>query len=151
MVPDVVEAVVRVDQLLRVWRPPESWRSDCRARLHGAGRTAAVVDLADARDESPQEFRLRVGLIMHGLPAPVPQFVVRHSGHFVARVDPAYPDRRLAIEYDGQWHADLGQLRRDRQRMNRLLTAGWRVVHVTARDLPQLTEVVRDIRQLLAA
>ena len=35
----------------------------------------------------------------HGLPAPVPQYEVWDQGRFVARVDAAYPEARLAIEY----------------------------------------------------
>lgn len=74
-------------------------------------------------------------LVLAGLPSAVPQYEVRLAGRFVARVDLAYPDRRLAIEYDGTWHSESGQFARDRQRLNRLGAAGWRVVHVTAHDL----------------
>lgn len=38
---------------------------------------------------------------------------------------------RLAIEYDGLWHAGAGQFGRDRRRLNALHAAGWRVLHVT--------------------
>ena len=34
------------------------------------------------------------------LPMPVFQYEVRHDGRFVARVDAAYPEQRIAIEYD---------------------------------------------------
>jgi very-short-patch-repair endonuclease len=48
------------------------------------------------------------------------------DGWFVARVDLAFPDRRVAIEYDGPWHGEPGQLARDRRRLNALVTAGGR-------------------------
>jgi very-short-patch-repair endonuclease len=49
-------------------------------------------------------------------------------------VDLADPEARVAIEYDGIWHADIGQFRRDRRRPNRLV-AGWTVLHLTATGL----------------
>jgi hypothetical protein len=36
---------------------------------------------------------------------------------------------------DGLWHGEPGQFSRDRERLNRLREAGWRVVFVTARGL----------------
>jgi very-short-patch-repair endonuclease len=57
------------------------------------------------------------------------------DGRFVARVDFAWPEHKLALEYDGLWHAEPGQFAKDRRRLNRLQAAGWRVVFVTAADL----------------
>ena len=61
----------------------------------------------------------------HGLPAPVPQHVVRDEhGQFVARVDLAYPDRTIAIEYDSyQEHVGKAALVRDSRRRNALVGA----------------------------
>jgi very-short-patch-repair endonuclease len=72
----------------------------------------------------------------------VAQFTVRHEGRFVARVDFAWPEHKLALEYDGLWHGEPGQFAKDRQRLNKLRAAGWQVIHVTAADL-------RDPRRLL--
>jgi very-short-patch-repair endonuclease len=86
-----------------------------------------------------------------GIP-PVPQFTVRGSdGAFLARVDFAYPDLRIAIEYDGVWHADRDQLRRDRRRLNGLVAEGWAVLHLTAADLRDPEGIVRRVRRLIAA
>ena len=72
-----------------------------RGVRRGAVRMRQAVALSDGRAESPPESRLRVLLALAGIPA-VPQHTVRDgSGQFVARVDLAYPDRRIAIEYDG--------------------------------------------------
>ncbi|WP_448625464.1 endonuclease domain-containing protein [Geodermatophilus sp. URMC 64] len=106
--------------------------------------------LADGAAESPQETRLRLLLLRSGLPAPVAQFEVRdRDGRFVGRVDFAWPDRRVAAEYDGLWHAEPGQFARDRQRLNRLQAAGWRVVHVTAADLQRPAELLARLRELV--
>ncbi len=128
-------------------------RSAVRAQPtpRGARRAERAVDLADARAESPQESRLRVVLALAGLVA-VPQHTVRDpAGRFVARVDLAFPEQRVAIEYDGAWHGEPGQLARDRRRLNALVAAGWTVLHVTAGDLHEPEALVARVRALLRA
>ncbi|SFN98121.1 hypothetical protein SAMN05660359_00755 [Geodermatophilus obscurus] len=115
----------------------------------GSARARAVCALADERSESPQETRLRLLVVRGGLSAPVPQFAVRVDGRFVARVDLAWPEHRVAVEYDGLWHAEPGQFARDRQRLNRLQAAGWRIVFVTAEDLDRPGELVARIARAL--
>lgn len=110
-----------------------------------------AVCWADPRAESPPESLVRVQLRRRGL-VPVPQFVVRDArGGFVARVDLAFPDHRVAVEYDGAWHAEGGQFAKDRRRLNALLAAGWRVVHLTAADLRSPDAVAARIAAVLAA
>ena len=94
---------------------------------------------------------MRVVLVLAGLVA-VPQHTVRDpDGRFVARVDLAFPEQRVAIEYDGAWHGEPGQLARDRRRLNALDAAGWTVLHVTARDLHEPEAPVARVRVLLRA
>ena len=69
----------------------------------------------------------------------------------MARVDFAWPEHRVAVEYDGAWHAEPGQFARDRQRLNRLQAAGWRVVFVTAADLHRPGKLVVRVAAALAA
>lgn len=120
------------------------------ARGPGAARARETCRLADGLAGSPQETRLRLLMGRGGLPAPVAQYVVRDARGFVARVDFAWPDLRLAVEYDGAWHAEPGQFARDRQRLNRLQAAGWRVVFVTAADLHHPARLVARIAAALA-
>jgi hypothetical protein len=99
-------------------------------RARGSRQAREVAALADGRAESPPETRLRLLVLRAGLPPPVAQFEVRHRGRFVARVDCAYPEHRLAIEYDGLYHAGADQFVRDRRRLNDLrwtcgAPAGW--------------------------
>ena len=118
-------------------------------RCRGSRRAREVAALADGLAESPQETRLRLLLHRAGL-SPVAQHVVRHRGAFVARVDLGWPDRRLAVEYDGLWHRDPQQFVADRRRLNALLAAGWRIVFVTAADLHRPEVVVRRVLTELA-
>ena len=102
------------------------------------------IDLGVKLAESPPESVLRVHLHLAGMPVVAQHWVMR-DGQVVARVDLALPDIRLAIEYDGQWHADPGQLGRDRSRLRELNQAGWYVHHVTREDLRNPDELVRNI------
>lgn len=113
--PSLREAVVVLDVMLRrgAVRPRQLDRAIRAAAGPGARRARRAAAMADGRSESPPETRLRVGLVLAGLPSPVPQFEGRSGGRFVARVDLGFPEHRLAIEYEGAWHAAPGQFSRD--------------------------------------
>ncbi len=115
----------------------------------GVSRVRRAVPLVDARAESPAESRLRVLLVLAGL-EPVPQFEVRSGGRFVARVDLAFPEARLAVEYEGAHHFVDGQIARDDERLERLAAAGWRVLRVSAADLRDPETLLARIRDALA-
>jgi hypothetical protein len=73
-----------------------------------------VYACADGRAGSPQETRLRLILHRSALPRPVPQYTVRVDGRFVARVDLAWPEAKVAVEYEGVWHGERQQVAHDR-------------------------------------
>jgi very-short-patch-repair endonuclease len=73
------------------------------------------------------------------------------AGRVLARVDFAWPDRRVAVEYEGRWHGEPQQVARDRARLNRLTAAGWRVVFVTAEDLREPDRLIARLSAVLAA
>lgn len=127
-----------------------AWLSG-RHEDHVVGARAAVA-LADGRAGSPPESRLRVRLVRADLGVTVePQHVVTHLGRFVARVDLAIVELRIAIEYDGAWHGLLAdQLAKDRQRLDRLREAGWIVVHVTAETMRERGAAVDAVRRAIA-
>ena len=91
--------------------------------------------------------RLLIGA--SALPSPVAQYRVVDAGQFVARVDFAWPEQKVAVEYDGLWHGEPGQFAKDRRRLNRLQAAGWRVVFVTAADLHRPGELLARIAAAL--
>ncbi|WP_222195880.1 endonuclease domain-containing protein [Modestobacter italicus] len=120
----------------------------------GAGRKGVVrvrraAGLVDPRAESAPESRVRVAFVLAGL-APVPQYEVRDRGSFLARVDLAFPEHRLAVEYEGAHHFDGTQIVRDDARIARLEAAGWRVLRLSAVDLRDLDAVVARVRAALA-
>jgi very-short-patch-repair endonuclease len=148
----LVDAVVALDALVRVGRfaPADLLHGAVGAR--GCRRLRDAVALADARAESPMETRLRVLLVLAGLPAPVPQFRVRdRSGVVRARVDLAYPDARLALEYDGAHHFDARHGRSDRRRDLQLDDLDWHTMRFVDADLLATPhETVRRVRRRLA-
>jgi hypothetical protein len=145
------DAVIAVDQVLAT---RAALLEDVRAvaacaRGRGAARARRACALADGLAGSPQETRLRLLMRRGGLPMPVAQHrVLDGHGTFVARVDFAWPELKVAVEYDGEWHAEPGQFGRDRRRLNRLREAGWTVVFVTAADM---RDTVRLLARIAAA
>ncbi|HET9782982.1 MAG TPA: DUF559 domain-containing protein [Candidatus Dormibacteraeota bacterium] len=95
------------------------------------------------------ESRLRLVLILGGLPPPKAQVTIRDRwGRAIGRPDLYYEDGRLGIEYDGVTHRDA--LAEDNRRQNRLLNAGVRLLRFTAGDvLGAPNKVVTEVRSAL--
>jgi very-short-patch-repair endonuclease len=149
----VEESVAVVDALVAAGRADLERIRQAAAVATGprCRRARRVVGLADGLAGSAQETRLRLLLHASRLPRPVAQFVVRDpDGQFVARVDFAWPEHRLALEYEGAWHGRPQQVAKDRARLNRLTACGWRVVFVTAADLHDPVRLVARIAAALA-
>ncbi|MFI9641608.1 hypothetical protein ACIG87_16335 [Micromonospora sp. NPDC051925] len=121
------------------------------ADRRGGRRASRVFALADPAAQSPPESHLRVRLVLAGLPRPVAQHPVRLPSGLVLHPDLAWPEFRVAVEYDGHWHTDPDQMHRDRRRLNQLVAAGWVVLHVTSRRLRgDFPAVLREVRDVLA-
>jgi REase_MTES_1575 len=87
-----------------------------------------------------------------GLPEPVPQFEIGLGGGAAARVDFAYPERRVAIELDGAaYHSGEVAERRDRRRDNRLGAMGWRVLRFGWNDVTRSPDYVLGMMRALGA
>jgi hypothetical protein len=115
----------------------------------GSRQAGSTLGQADPRGESPPESILRLAFHHAGFPVPVPQFSVIINGFFVARVDFAWPQWRVAVEYDGQWHGDPRQLHRDRSRLRELNAAGSYVYPVTREDMHDMPRLIAHIGALL--
>jgi Protein of unknown function (DUF559) len=104
--------------------------------------------------DSPMETRLRMLLVLAGLPEPkVDVRLLNDDGTWRRRFDLCYPEYRLIIEYDGRHHAgDPAQWERDLERREELDDEEYRILVVTARGIfvePQRT-IERVRRQLRA-
>lgn len=111
--------------------------------LSASGREgpAQLLELlsAWAEDESrstQREMRVLRFVEAAGLPLPQRQFEVRVGGRLIARVDDAYPERLIALEFNSfRWHAVRRGFWNDQQRVAQLVALGWRVYPITERDI----------------
>jgi hypothetical protein len=110
-----------------------SW-AGAHPRYRGVARLRRATVLADPATESVMETRLRLLLVLAGLPRPLAQIsLCDEKGHFVGRPDFYYPQHRLALEYDGSGHRE--NLTGDNRRQNRMVDAGYRLLRFTAADV----------------
>jgi len=147
----LVEATVVADMALHsgiVELPTfKSWVSTRRGG-RGLVNLRLVADHAEPKSESPMETRLRMLLVLAGLPRPEAQVSIHdRKGRFLGRPDLYYAERRLGLEYDGGVHRD--SLAEDNRRQNRLLEEGVRLLRFTAGDLLHPTVVVAQVRAVL--
>lgn len=121
-----------------------------KSGLWGVSRARIVLELANGASESAGESWTRWLLHQASIPPAVLQFeVLDAQGRFVARVDFGWPDCRVALEYDGAYHADPLQQIKDRERDAALRALGWTVIHMTTIDLRDPGRVLQDLRRAL--
>jgi hypothetical protein len=110
-----------------------------RQGRNGAGVLRRILDERDPDrrlTESEMEMRMLQVLRANGLPLPVVQFEIWSQGRFIARVDAAYPDLRIALEYESfEWHMGKSAHIRDNARRNAIVGAHWAPISVTWDDL----------------
>lgn len=70
-----------------------------------------------------------------GLRSPVTQFEVLDDGAFVARLDLAWPDEKVAREYDSDRHHGPERTEDDERRAQRLEELGWKIGSIHRRNL----------------
>ena len=149
----LVEAVVAVDMALQARRVTlDQLRAHERANrgAKGIAQLRRILGLADPAAESPMETRLRLLLVLSGLPRPESQVSLHdEAGRFLGRADLYYRAQRLGLEYDGGAHRD--SLVQDDRRQNRLLSAGYGLLRFTANDvLSSPNAVVAQVRAALS-
>jgi hypothetical protein len=121
-------------------------------RFKGSATIRAALPSARAQVESLKESETRLAIITAGLPEPVVQFEEYDGRRLVARIDLAYPQWRIAIEYEGDGHrVDRSQWRRDIQRQRELEDRGWIVIRLTQADLKHSREFLDPIRRAIAS
>ena len=115
-------------------------------RLPGRDLILEALSRARAGVESPKETETRLLIVDAGLPEPVVQHEVRDGRRLVARIDLAYPQWKIAIEYEGEEHRlDARRWRDDISRRRALEAAGWVVLRVTIEDLRRPSGFLADL------
>ena len=147
------EAVAAADAALRMGLAQPA---DLAGLLRYVGRGAHLVRrmaaLADGRAESPHESRVRVLLVLGGLPPEELQLVVADpAGRWRYRFDLAYPSAKTAVEADGlEYHGGAERVRRDALRDRRAAELGWLTVRLHDADIrASPAETVTNLRRVL--
>ena len=164
MVTDVEHSLPVLDYLLHVGAVQH--RDLCRG---ARGRTVwpytlsteIAVRLADCRSESVGESRSRYMFWRGGLPTPLSQYaVVGEHGGTVARLDFAWPELGVFLEFDGKekytkylkaGESVVDAVLREKKREELVCRlTGWRCIRLTWADLHRPHETVNYIRAVLA-
>lgn len=113
----------------------------------GVQRARRAMEWVREGSASPQETRVRLLLVLGGLPEPELNGLITDAhGGFLAYGDLVYRRERVVVEYDGWQHErDARQRQHDLRRRELLEAEGWRVVVVTVADLANPTMVFRRV------
>lgn len=121
-------------------------RIDPRGTVTGA----VLLDFASPRAESPPESWSRLVIVERGFPLPEVNWpILAPDGREVFRLDLAWPEMRIAVEYDG-YVAHEGRAAFDAAREEDLRRRGWIVVRMRIEDLADLSRVERELRAAFA-
>lgn len=161
----LLDLVALGDYFCRVWRsgpgrpeagtPPLATVAQLQGAIDAGRRTGnrrlrEAIDLIRVDSWSPRESAVRCHLVFGGLPEPrLNHDIYDEHGRFLACADLAYPERKLAIEYQSILHA--AQYSADVERLARLRAAGWVVIEVTAELLADPDAMVARVRKALRA
>jgi hypothetical protein len=107
---------------------------------HATGRGSRLVaraaGLVRRRVDSPMETRLRLLLVLAGLPEPEVNEPITDMNGWLATPDLSYPSLRIALEYDGDHHrTDRRQWSGDKRRRRLVRDLDWEVLECTADDV----------------
>jgi hypothetical protein len=137
------DALAVVDEALAMIDPDrrEAYRAVIARRLElrrdprGTRRGARILGLATGRAESPAESWFLWRIVDCGFPAPEVNWSLRApDGREIRRLDYAWPELRIAVEYNG-YAVHKGREAEDAERIADLRRRGWIVIVVEAEDL----------------
>lgn len=103
---------------------------------HNMRRFSAALKDAAERTWSPMETLTRLIAVSGGAPAPVMNFKVILD-RMTRYVDVAWPEEKVALEYNGAVHLNRKAYGDELFRRQRLLDHGWRIRYVVWEDLTQ--------------
>jgi very-short-patch-repair endonuclease len=134
-----VDLVVAGDYIVRRgWCTPEQLVAFCAASTdaHADRALEAARYVRDGVD-SPMETRLRMLLVLAGLPEPTVNLKIRDAmGDVLRRYDLSYPEVRVIVEYDGRQHVEIvEQWDSDVDRREEIDDQDWRIIVVLSKGI----------------
>ncbi|MCX2747107.1 hypothetical protein OOZ51_04665 [Arthrobacter sp. MI7-26] len=159
----VVELTVVADHLVRIPRPEFEGRTEPYATLEqladmldrhkgtpGIRKARLALEQARIGSDSAPETRLRLALENAGLPEPQLNVATELSAGVARQPDLAYPEHRVAVEYDGEPHSEPDQIVRDIAREEDFSRAGWHLVRISKRHMEkEARSAVAKVRAVL--
>ena len=145
-------AVALLDGMLRAGAVTEEALAREFSRRRATWRSTRadrVLPLLDGRAMSPPESRFRVAFALAGLPAPELQGPIEEGGLWIGNPDFVWRDQRVVVEYEGEYHFDAEQIRKDDVRYARLVAAGWTVIRLSSYDSRHMDQVVARVAAAL--
>jgi hypothetical protein len=134
-------------ELREAFRAGLDRRLQTRADPRGTRSAGRLLGLASGRAESPPESWLRLEIVDLGYPLPEVNWSIRDAaGVELYRLDLAWPDHRISIEYNG-YAEHAGREIEDERRAVELGRRGWIVIVATKddlRDSRRLDQVLRE-------
>ena len=136
---ELVDLVVAGDNMLRVFGiSAAKLRAELsRSRDYWSGAARYAAGFVRDRVDSPMETRLRMLLVLAGLPEPVVNHEIRNDlGDVVLRFDLAYMGARVAVEFEGRQHVEVvRQWEKDIARDETADHRDWRIVKITSHGI----------------
>ncbi|NMN01277.1 hypothetical protein G1C96_1863 [Bifidobacterium sp. DSM 109958] len=115
-------------------------RAEDAGQFLGSRNCRRALNLMREGTDSSQETRTRLALMRYGLPEPLVNHPVLLSTGRTVLTDMAYPEARIAIEYDGGYHRfSSAQVLKDDKRREALERDEWIYVKATRLDLQDET------------
>lgn len=130
----LVDLVVLGDAMVRrgMFTPEQLVRSCASVRHKAASRARTAAAYVRRAVDSPMETRLRMLIVLAGLPEPQVNLTVRdEDGEVIRKYDLSYPAVRVAIEFNGKVHVLVpGAWEEDLERRDAVDDSGWRLLPV---------------------
>lgn len=149
-------ALACADQAMRLTAEDAraEFHADIDTRIHmsadprGRRQARRLLQLATGLAESPAESSMLLTVVDGGFPMPHQQYSVTDLvGREVYRLDFAWPELLIALEYDGH-EAHEGKQELDAARDEDLRRRGWVVVRARAADLAEPSRVLSQLTQV---
>ncbi len=134
----LVDLVVLGDSLVRQRVTTPAALVAAAEAYHGphCGEVRRAAGYVRAGVDSGPETKVRMLMVLVGLPEPAVNIVIVRDGRVVRRYDMGYRKSQVAVEYDGRHHAESRQQwEHDIARREESDDEGWRLVIVTSSGL----------------